>query len=169
MNSSTKNKLLVGLVLLLVVANAATIAFFWFGRHKNQPPAKGSARDFLVNQLKLDAKQTAQYDELIKEHRSNAEQLRIKTKDAKEAFFHLLREPVITDSAKSAAAKAVSVNTEALDLLTLEHFQKVRALCTPDQQRRFDDIIYEVVRMMGQPRPPGGPGPGAGHPPPRPE
>jgi Spy/CpxP family protein refolding chaperone len=111
-----------------------------------------------VKELKLDAKQQEQFEALVKEHRQAAERLREKTKQAKEQLFDLLKQPAASDSIKQAAAKAVSVTTEELDLLTLNHFQKVRAICNAEQQQKFDDIINDVVRMMGQPRPPMGPG-----------
>jgi Spy/CpxP family protein refolding chaperone len=158
MNSAAKNKLLVWLVALLLVANAASIAMFWLGKAKHPPQPKGTPQEFLIKELKLDAKQQEQLEVLVKEHRQAAEQLRGKTREAKEAFFDLLKQANVTDSVKQAAAKAVSVNTEELDLLTLNHFQKVRALCTTEQQKKFDEIIHQVTSMMGQPRPPMGPG-----------
>lgn len=159
MNPSAKNKLLVWLVVLLVVANAATIAMFWLNKRPNQSAKPNNApKEFLIKELKLDTKQQEQLEVLVKEHRAAAQQLRRKTKEAKESFFDLLKQANVTDSAKQTAAKAVSVITEELDLLTLNHFQKIRSLCTPKQQTKFDEIIHQVTSMMGQQRPPMGPG-----------
>ena len=44
MNTVAKNKLLTWLVILLLVANAASIAMFWLSRGKNPPPPKGTPR-----------------------------------------------------------------------------------------------------------------------------
>jgi periplasmic protein CpxP/Spy len=171
-----KNKLLTWLVVLLLVANAATIAFFWLGKTKQPPGPQGGARDFLVKELNLDAKQQELFSEMVKEHRSSAEKIRPQIRKAKEAFFDLLKQPGISDSMKLAAAEQVSVQTEALDLLTFAHFQKLRSICTPVQQQKFDLIIHDILRSMGQPRPPGegpggrptpsGEGPGGHRPPP---
>jgi len=166
MNNGTKNKLLTWLVVLLLIANAITITIFWLSRAKPPQPMRGTPQNFLVESLKLDAKQQEQLEVLVKEHRQAAEHLRMKTKESKEALFDLLKQPNVSDSTKQAAAKAVSVTTEKLDLLTLNHFQKVRALCNSEQQKKFDEIINDVVRMMGQPRPPMGPGSGRPGPPP---
>ncbi|HEV7783268.1 MAG TPA: Spy/CpxP family protein refolding chaperone [Chitinophagaceae bacterium] len=161
MNTGTKNKLLITLVVALLLANTATIIMFWSGK-KTGPLLKpgGAPKEFLVKELKLDQKQQEQLDALVKEHRASAEQLRKKTREAKEAFFDLLKQQGVPDSIKQVAAKAVSVNTEELDLLTFAHFQKIRALCTAEQQQKFDEIIHEVTRMMAQPGRPMG----AGHP-----
>jgi len=155
MSTVAKNKLLTWLVFVLLLANAATITMFWLNRKPKQPAIqRGTPQEFLVKELKLDAKQQEQLEALVKEHRQAAEQLRGKTKEAKEQLFDLLKQPAASDSTKQAAAKAVSVITEELDLLTLNHFQKVRAICNAEQQKIFDEIINDVVRMMGQPRPP---------------
>ena len=164
MNAPAKNKLLTWLVILLLIANTATITMFWLGKRK-PPPPKGTAHEFLVKELKLDAKQQVQLEVLVKEHREAAEKFREKIKEAKDSFFNLLQQPAVPDSIKRSAAAAVSAVTEQLDLLTLDHFQKVRALCTPDQQKIFDNIIHQVTRMMAPPQP-GGPGRGPQGPPP---
>jgi len=173
MNSGTKNKLLTWLVVLLLVANAATIAMFWLGKPKRpaQPP-QGQAKDFLIKELKLDSNQQVKFDGLVKEHRAAVEQLREKIKGAKDNLFDLLKEQNVPDSTKKNAAAAVSVITEEIDLLTLNHFQKVRNICNSEQQKKFDEIIHQVTSMMGQQRPPMGPdgpppgGPGGDRPPP---
>jgi hypothetical protein len=164
MSAGTKNKLLTWLVVLLLLANAATITLFWLNKTKRPPLPKGSPREFLVTELKFDTKQQEQFDVLVKEHRRAAEELRKKTREAKEAFFDLLKQSSIADSVKLKAAKNVSTYTEGLDLLTLNHFQKVRVLCTTEQQKIFDHLIQDVIEMIGRPgkpmRPQGPPPPG---------
>ena len=163
MNHASKNKVLTWLVVLLLVANAASITMFWMGKTKQteqikqteQP--KGKPQDFLVKELKLDANQQVQLEILAKEHREAVNELREKVKDAKEFFFNLLKRQNPSDSVKKTAAIAISSITEQIDLLTLNHFQKVRALCNADQQKKFDEIIQQVVDMMGQQRRPEGP------------
>ena len=157
MNSLTKNKLLVWLIAVLLVANAATLVVFWMGRNKLVRPEKGSAQDFLITQLKLDTTQQRQLEALVNEHRQAVEELREKVKNAKDNLFELIKNPAASDSSKQAAAAAASRFTEQIDILTVNHFQKVRAICTPEQQTKFDGIIRDIMRMMGPPRLPEGP------------
>lgn len=170
MSLVSKNKLLTALVILLLVANAATITMFWLHKKPKPPQPKGSPKEFLVKELGLDAEQQAKLDALMKEHRQAAAGIREKVKAEKDSLFLLIKEPNTSDSMKQAAAAAASRYTEQLDVLTLNNFQKIRALCNTEQQKKFDEIIQEVLRMMAQPRPggPGGPeGPGGpGMPPP---
>jgi len=172
MNHTAKNKVLTWLVVILLIANAATITMFWLGKPKQPVQPKGQPKDFLIKELKLDTNQQAQFEVLVKEHRAAVEQLRKKIKGAKDNLFDLLKEQNVSDSTKRNAAAAVSIITEEIDLLTLNHFQKVRAFCNPEQQKKFDTIIHQVTGMMGQQRPPMGPGgpppggPGGDRPPP---
>ena len=43
------------------------------------------------------------------------------------------------------------------ELATFYHFQKTRSICTPDQQKKIDEVIDDALRMMA-PKPPGPPG-----------
>jgi periplasmic protein CpxP/Spy len=155
MSYSTKNKILIGVLLLLVLANIATITVFWLGKGRPPLSPKGSPTDYLVKELGFDAKQKEAFLGLVQAHRTQAESLRQQVKTAKDNFFKLLQQPGITDSGKMAAAKNISQASEQLDLITFDHFKKVRALCNADQQKKFDSIIQDVMHMVG------GPGQGA--------
>ena len=155
MSYSTKNKILIGVLLLLVLANVATITVFWLGKGKPPLLRRGSPTDYLVNELGFDAKQKETFLGLVQAHRTQAESLRQQVKTAKDNFFKLLQQTAVTDSGEMAAAKNISHASEQLDLITFDHFKKVRALCNADQQKKFDNIIQEVMRMVG------GPGQGA--------
>lgn len=156
MNKVTSNKLLLWLVVILLIANAATLSFLWMGRPSARQPG-GGARDFLIKELQLSSSQQQEYQKLIVEHRENAEILRSKIRTAKEGLFDLIKEPATPDSTKQKLVKEVSIYSEELELLTLHHFEKVRALCTPEQQKKFDSILHQVASMMGNPKPPMGP------------
>jgi len=157
MNHGAKNKLLTWLVLLLIVFNAVTITMFWLGSAKVPPRRNGTPQEFLVKELNLDTLQQSTFAKLRRDHRDSAEILRAQVKQAKESFFALLKQSDVTDSMKATAAKRISVITEKLDLLTLNHFQKVRAICTTEQQGKFDDIINQVIEMIGHNGQPGRP------------
>lgn len=168
MPTHTKNKWLMTLVILLLLVNGVTIAMFWIGRGKEKlppppPPQEqgGSPANYLIRELGLDSQQQQRYMVLVKEHQQASAQLRRQIGEEKDRFFGLLRQSTAPDSVKKAAVAAASRQTEALDLLTFEHFQKVRAICTPAQQEKFDRIIQQVTAMMAGPKPggPGGPPP----------
>jgi protein CpxP len=156
-----KSKYLVGMVVLLVIVNLAAITIFFLGNHHPGPPPHPS--DFLIRELGFNDAQESAYMKLVTEHRAFSESHKENIIKAKNRFFNLLQEQVVPDSTKQAALKEISKQSEEMDLMTFSHFQKVRALCTEDQKKKFDRIINQMLGMMAGPRPPGG---GEGVPPP---
>ena len=160
MNNLTKRSLFFGLFGLLLVANIATLIFFWLGRQK--PPRRQDlpAREFLIRELGFDGVQSREFLALAEAHARRADSLRHEIRRSKEAMYGLLSRELSGDSLILAAAQSVAQLTEALDLHNMDHFRQVRAICSRDQQVRFDRILLEVVMMITG----GGRGPGPGHP-----
>lgn len=157
------NKAISVAIILLLLANILTLGIFWMGRTGQDQPIQQGPANYLIRELNLNPEQQKTYMKLVEEHRSAAEEIRAKIRESKDKLFGLLVKTPVSGSERSAAAASVSRNTEQLDLLTLNHFEQVRKLCDAEQQKKFDHIIQEVVRMMGRPhegRHPGGPGMG---------
>ena len=176
MSTLFRNKLLTGLVILLLAANITTIVVFWMGMKKIHPaPQQASA--YIIKELSLNDKQQEQYNVMIQQHRKQSRLIQEQIRNCKDSFFNLLSHENTNDSIKNnLSAKIASLNSE-LDIITYDHFKEVRKICTPEQQQKFDGILKEVLRMMAGPgpggrgpRPPGagidGPPPGDGPPPP---
>jgi hypothetical protein len=153
MKNIVKNKLFTWVIVLLVLANILTLGFYWAGRIHLMK--EGSPKEFLASQLNFDEIQKKQYFDLAEEHHENAQKIREKIKLSKDALFDLLKQPNVSDSTERAAAKTVGINLEELDLYTLKHFKKVRALCNQEQKEKFDAIIHQITGAVNdQPRPP---------------
>ena len=178
MNNAIKNKFLTWLVATLLVANAVTILFFWINRPERMQGAKGSPREFLVDALELDSSQLDAFQALIEKHQASARPLKKEIRTAKENLFQLLKQPVIPGPEKMKAVQAITLNIQALELLNLDHFQQLRALCNEKQKKKFDGLLDQLAGLMATPSnadghrpPPSGEGhppppPGEGHPPP---
>ena len=178
MNNANKNKFLTWLVATLLVANAVTILFFWINRPERMQGPKGSPREFLVNALELDSSQLDAFQALIEKHQASARPLKKEIRTAKENLFQLLKQLVIPGPEKMKAVQAITLNIQALELLNLDHFQQLRALCNEKQKKKFDGLLDQLAGLMATPSnadghrpPPPGEGhlpplPGEGHPPP---
>lgn len=156
------------LVIILVALNIGTVTAFWLLRDKRgvPPPAQGNATSFLVRELGLDSVQREKLDELIAQHRRAVMRLRDENHEAKDAFFARLGEASISDSALAHAAVEANIPDQQIEVATFRHFQQVRALCNAEQQKKFDEIIQEVLRMNAGGRGPQGPPPDRDGPPP---
>ena len=157
MNPATKNNVLTWAVVLLILANVTAIIIFWTGHRDQQKPPPGKPSEFLIRELGLDEKQREQLHVLAEKHHEGAEKIRENVKGARDHFFDLMKQGNVNDSAKNAAAEAISTNLKDLELLTFDHFRSVRMICTPAQQIKFDQIIDQVMKMVAAP-PPGPPG-----------
>lgn len=153
MNPS-KNKILVWAVIFLMIANVAVLATIWV-MHNKQRPQRGTPAEYLVKELGLNDEQQNKLRALAKDHHEQSEKIKEQIIDARHDLFKLLQQPEVNDSAKKTAADNVATELEQLDLLTFDHFKQVRAICTPQQQKKFDEIIEDVLRMIAT----GPPGP----------
>lgn len=159
MTNLHKNKLLTWLVLVLVVVNIGSMIFIWMGKPKHDKNIQGSPKEFLSRELKFDEKQQDQYEKLVVEHRDQANDIRRKIKEEKEKMYGLLKNSVLTESLKKSAVDKVAKSTKELDLITLNHFEKVRNICTPEQKKRLDQIMMQMLGMMSGPQQPMRPAP----------
>jgi protein CpxP len=157
MKPAASKKILTLLVVLLLIANVATIVVFWLKKEENSAPLNGGPAKFITKELGFTRAQEEKFRTLAQEHQEAIRPVRDELKDAKDNFFSLLSQPDLSEGAKLAAAKAVSTYTEQLDLITLNHFAKVRAMCNDEQKKKFDGIIKQVTQMMAMPQ--HGPGP----------
>ena len=167
MNNFTNNRLLPVITLLLLTANIVTLALLWAHKggdsgDRNPPPPPGQVFEFVNNELKLDSMQREAYKKLREEHQAAQKPLQDSIRKAKDNFFALLQQGNTPDSTMQLFSKRASNAEQQLEILTFKHFQKLRALCNADQQKKFDTIIQDVLRRMAPPKrqgPPQGPPP----------
>ena len=69
---------------------------------------------------------------------------------AKDSLFKLLSYPETNDTLLNKIADVIAQKQKALDLQTFNHFKKVRTLCTPEQQPKYDSMILRMFRKMGK-------------------
>jgi protein CpxP len=153
---------------ILITANIVTLALLWTHKAKNddnnhfrKPQGGPQLFEYISRELKFDQKQKDAYAVLRDEHHSGTEKLQDSIKAAKDELFMMLQQGNASEESITAQSNKAAALTARLDVFTFHHFQKVRALCTPDQQKRFDEIIQEAIHSMAQPQ---GPPRGAGHP-----
>jgi protein CpxP len=152
------SKFLKIIIAILVLLNIGTQTFIWTSHHHGMPPphqmGRGDAGRFLVHELKMTDEQQKQFEELRNEHHNKVEDIRERGRTLHEHFFDLLQNPSTDASNVQQAADSIAANQKQIELVTFEHFRKVRAICTPEQQKRFDEVIDEALQML-DPRPPG--------------
>jgi len=163
MSNLKNNRWLSIATIVLLIANIVTLLFLWSNKKREdqlRPPPPGAVFEFLTKELQLDSMQQEAYKKLRDAHQASQRQMQDSTRKAKDAFFSLLRQPVVNDSMLQEYSRKATAFDQQMDIITFKHFQQVRALCRPDQQKKFDAIIQDVLRRMPGPRK----GPPAGRP-----
>ncbi len=146
MKNLVKNKITTWVIAILILANITTLVFYWVGHFRNQK--NNSPKEFLAKKLNFSDSQKKTYFDLAKEHNESAKKIREEIKINKELLFELLKSDTIADSIRNNAALKVSLAIQSLDILTFEHFKKVRALCTEAQKPKFDELIQKMVHSV---------------------
>jgi protein CpxP len=160
----TSKKAITFLIIALFTLNLVTLGYLWLGRNHHGdhgPGHEGGPGAFLIRELQLNEEQKEVFEKLKHEHHHLVMQI--------QDSMHLLREPYFNELNNADLHKADSLERligqkqASIEHITFDHFRKVRAICNPEQQKKFDQIIQEALRMMAPP--PGGPHDGP--PPPR--
>jgi Spy/CpxP family protein refolding chaperone len=166
MQTIIKNKWLSILILLLLVANIATLSMYWYTKlvkPENQQPAKrGEAANFLIKELGFNAEQEKKYRVLIEEHQKATRLASKALRAAKENYFDLLQENTVDSVSEKIALTEIVTTQQQLEQITFNHFKQVKDLCTAEQQLKFNTVIKKAMRMMGPMQPQQGPPPNRG-------
>ncbi len=147
------SKFLKIVIVILLLINISTLGFMFMQRPAHgMPPPPPDAGAFLSHELNFTEDQEKQLDLLRRENRSVIETFRENGKEFHDQFFDLLNSSPVDSGMVSSKADSICSNQKQIELATFYHFQKVRAICNPEQKKKFDEVIKEALRMMA-PRP----------------
>ena len=155
MRSST-NKTLVLIIVVLLLTNIAVLGYFLWYKKSDLPLKAEKERNGIAEPLEKEvgfsADQLAQYKLLKDKQRELIRPMYEDMRKSKDSLFQLLATKDATDSAVVNLAGTIGEKQRTLDLLTFSHFKRVRALCKPDQEVKYDSMLVRMFRKMGRPR-----------------
>ncbi len=155
MNNSTNRNLLI-IIAVLVLTNIAVLGYFlWFNKAANgqrQDRARNGISEQLQKEVGFSEEQLAQYKLLKDKQREIIHPIFEDMRKSKDSLFRLLSDPNISDSTLRIATETIAQKQQALDMETFHHFKRVRALCQPNQEAKYDSLILRMFRRMGRPR-----------------
>jgi len=163
MSIFSNNRLLSIVTLALLVVNIFTLVLLW--KHKNiEPPHMGNTQlppqqlfEFVTKELGLNDSQQNTYKLLREEHQKGQKKLQENIKMAKDSFYALLKNNLVSDTLLSKENDKVAKSIAEIDLYNFKHFQRVRAICIAEQKVKFDAILKEIFNRMGNSRRPTAP------------
>ena len=138
-------------IVLLLLLNTGTLAFLWM--KSNRPPhgpMGGPGRHNRVDRLMSDKLQfTPQQESLMEnlKHEHHSQILRIQEEESKlhTELFGLLHSNNDDPAARKMILDKLAVNDIRKEEVTFEHFRQIRAILTPEQLPKFDELMEEIA------------------------
>lgn len=141
-----------GFALILVALNILLLCIlvikpFTRPEHPNDRPREEGPAKFIIEKLKFTPQQEVDFTKLKLQHQAAVRKLRNEGRLLRESFFEGLEKDSIS-SDKDRIAQRIAENQKQLELVTYDHFEQVKKICSPEQKLIFNDIIGEVLQQM---------------------
>ncbi|MEO8763212.1 MAG: hypothetical protein ABI416_02950 [Ginsengibacter sp.] len=152
MDTITKNKSLISIIIFLLVMNLAMLIFFLVLNNQGQKDLRLHDQNGISGLLQKEvgfSKQQLDSYQLLRKNRS--EKVHVLFEDLRKAktdFYNLMSTSNVSDSSVTRAADLIAEKQKTLDLQMFNHFQMVRNICTPGQLQKFDSTIQKVISRM---------------------
>jgi len=152
MRSVLKNKVLVTIIAILLLANIAMLVFFISGMRKPERENAANKRphsteSFLQAKIGFSEQQLTQFNQLKEEHHEKLSPFFEDLRLTKDQFFLLVKDS-LSDSRVDSAAALIGEKQKILDLQVFKTIREVRSLCNPQQQLKFDSLLPKIAYKM---------------------
>jgi len=143
------------IIILLIAMNVFTLVFMWFNRsgRERSGERQGEAASFLVKELGLSGSQQKEYAQMRQEHRELLNKLSEQDRVLHTHFFDLLRKEVPDTATVHLFANLIASNRKQMEIVTYDHFARISKMLTPDQQKKFNLVLQDVLLMVLPPPP----------------
>jgi periplasmic protein CpxP/Spy len=147
-----KERLMWAAIAGLLVLNLGTIGYVMSG---SGHPRGGGPWRYVNSTLALSSHQQDLYLHMRDRHRTEMNRLTEEYRALLHPYLVLLADPA-PDTARKAALEAQLAGIERLKVqITFAHFQELKAICTPEQQQRFPEMVPRLAEVLcGPTRPP---------------
>jgi periplasmic protein CpxP/Spy len=144
-----KNKFLTAVVAILVVLNLAVVAYvFFFFKPPSLlpgPNARGERFRLIDERLNLSEEQKAKFKELRQDEFATMDSTAHARFQAMRDLFSLLKNEKTNPEEVQQKVTVIGALDAEQAARQFRHFQALRALCTPEQQKEFDRIVIDAM------------------------
>ncbi len=152
MDTITKNRALVSIIIFLLISNIAILIFFLGikdGRKTSHgKDGRNTVAVFLKKDMGFNNERMDEYQKLREAQMKSVKPLFDSIRSAKENFYSLLYINNASDSFINNAAVVIGKKQMALDMQMFSHFKNIRNLCAPQELPKFDSLFKKVVEKM---------------------
>jgi Spy/CpxP family protein refolding chaperone len=120
---------------------------------KPGPPHGPELFELIEQKLHLSNEQKNKFHQLRDEHRASINTLNDKFQEVFGQYMQLLEQEEIDSVQQATLESQLATLSKTKAAVTLHHFEKVKQLCTTEQQKKFDELIPEITYfIMQEPR-----------------
>jgi periplasmic protein CpxP/Spy len=149
MNEQNKFRNLWFAVISLFVLNVGTLGWIFFKNQGHEPPV---GPVIIEEALAFDNKQISEFKPLKLRHFETVIPLRKAIQDDKNSLFDWLKSGGNDSTAFNNHLASLSLKVTKNERITFLHFKEIRDLCTPEQQKIFDEVLIEKFKHHGAER-----------------
>ncbi len=147
-----RNRLFVIIIAILVVVNLTTIAVLFFSPRTGGRKSRAEVVAFVERQLGLTDEQKRIFSDLREKHIQKMIAIAREQHELRRSMFDLLKQEHPDEAEVLRKADSLGQKETEIALETFDHFRQLRASCTPEQQKKLDAIMREVLRTIRPPR-----------------
>ena len=136
------------IIVVLILINLTTLFFLWKGPRRPKHPE----RNELVEMLDLSGNTKTKILELQDEHFKKKDFLIKRSIDLHESLFQSFNDTSKDSLEIKVLIDEIVENQRETEQMTFDYFKVVNTLCSPDQQKKLQNLIHDVLsRAAGHP------------------
>ncbi len=147
MKDSKKIQYLWVVIILLTLLNLSVLSWVWFSQRTLQDPLSSER---IEKALHFNHEQENQFRKIKDDHFTEIRPIRDSIKIIKSELFDYLKQENQDPKIIEAKMFVMLEKIEENETKTLQHFAKIRAICTPEQKKVFDNDIIDRFKKQGQ-------------------
>lgn len=156
MNYFSSRRFWIFVIVLLLVINITALVTIWLQRHPPQrrggPPHMNDPAEatsfFLRKELGFTSEQVDQFLRLQKEFMDENGERRRAIGNLKRDLYGSLIDASANLSENDRRITRIGREFAAIEKFTLQYFQKVKDLCTPEQRKKFDLLLGRILMRI---------------------
>ena len=151
---NSSNRIFTAAVILLLLANLALVYLMIRGKKvTDHREGRKDPMEIMIKELNMTEQQQAAFKSMKDEHFKNIRPLFDSMRSVKSQFYSLMKDITVSDSTIQQGEQKVLDQQKRIDLMTFEHFKKLRSLFTAEQLPKYDSLINKMMeRRRGSSR-----------------
>ncbi len=135
------------IIVVLILINLTTLFFLWKGHKRPKHPE----RNELVELLDLSGNAKIKILALQDDHFKKKDALINRSRNLHESLFQSFNDESKDSTEIKMLIDKIVENQRETEQMTFDYFKVVNSLCTPDQQKRLQELIHDVLKRAGGP------------------